>query len=130
MIKEYKDDYFYLSQKHFSRFTILDNSFSTIAQAYKFFEKENTKTNWEELNLHFLYKITLAKFEQNKLFKDKLIKLDSDKLDTDTDYGNILHLVQVALRSTKAIEENMKEQESLPEWEVLEEIFTPTDTGD
>lgn len=120
MIEKYEGEYYFLSTRYFSRFEVDGERFKNVDEAYEFYKETQYGNDWETMRLHYLYKSTLAKFNQNLLLQEKLLEIDSGEFDTNDEYGNILHLVHTILKSTKNVEDMIKEQEEVFNWKILE----------
>lgn len=120
MITEYKEKYYFLSRRFFSRFEIEGKTFETVDKAYEYYVKEEYTNEENTMLLHYLYKATLAKFNQNLFLQDKLLKIDPKKFDVEDDYGNVLYLVHETIARAKKIKESEEESKTLFGLKILE----------
>lgn len=130
MIGEYKGEYYFLSNRYYSFINIDGYTFKNATSAHLSFKDKRRQeefTNllpqeaielastimptkeWEEKELHFLYRVLVNKFKQNKFLEERLLKIDKDKL-PKTEHGNIIKLVHEHLSSQRRIREHSEEE--------------------
>ncbi len=104
------------------------------------------REDWEEVKDHIMYQVTVAKFSQNMLLKEKLLATGDKDLIEGNNWndkywgvcdgegknmlGRILVLTRNYLRHKENVDRLIVDQENMPEYKFVKEILTPTDTGD
>ena len=104
------------------------------------------REDWEEVKDHIMYQVTVAKFSQNTLLKEKLLATGDKDLVEGNNWndkywgvcdgegknmlGRILVLTRNYLKHKDNIDRLMADQESMPEYKFIKEVLTTPEAGE